>query len=125
MEIRGLDGAITRRSHWASARSTSLVGMSARGTHDVDAANDHIVLVLHEVLLKAETTVVGDELRRDGVVADGQQRDLHAVMLCEFPRDLGLRGSLGETLAAIEVGREVAVSQAKPGVATEIGRVRP
>ena len=78
-------------------------------------------MTLDEVLLKAETTFVGEELGRDGVVAHGQQRHLDAMVLCEFPSDLGLRGALGETLAAIEVGREVAVSQAKPGGATEFG----
>ena len=76
--------------------------------HDLNAAHHDVVVVLHEVLLKAESSVLGYELRRDGVIGDGQQRDGHAESLGELAGDLGLGRPLGEGFKLADVLRDVA-----------------
>ena len=77
------------------------------------------MVALHEVLLKAQPTARGEKLRRDRVIADGKQRYFDAVVRREFSSDVGLSGTFCQALTSIEVRREVAVAQSKPGRATE------
>ena len=119
MEIRGLEGAITSRDASRSASAASSVRSRLRRADDVDRSHDDVVVTAYEVLLEREPALVGDELRGDRVIGHGHDRHGDTEVPRQFGRHLGLGRTLCQPLSAVEVRREVAVAQAKPGLAAE------
>ena len=74
----------------------------------------------YEVLLKRESTLGREKLRRERVISHRQERDGEIVMRGQFTGDLGFGGALSQSLAAVEVRREIAVAQTEPRFASEL-----
>src|ERR1039458_4558470 len=79
-------------------------------------------MMLHEVLLKVESPNFRLEFGGDDVVGHGQQSDLHAPALAKLLGDLALGGSFAQSLAAVQMGGEVAVPQPEPGRSAQFGQ---
>ena len=86
---------------------------------EADRAHRHVVVMPHEVVLETQSTTFGVKDGGDLVVGDRQESDLQSPVLGDLSRDVTLGSAFAESLTAVEVGGEIAVTEAKPGGAPE------
>ena len=100
-------------------------GVLGARRRSIDAHHD-VVVAVDEVLLKGEPSLVGEELRREWVVGHGQdcRPDARGASLSSAVTSVLVAPSC-RRWRAIEVRREVAVAQSKPGFAPECVEFAP
>ena len=91
------------------------------GPHEPDLADVRGLAPVHEVLLELEPAVVRSQFRADLVVGHRQDGGGEPEAAAQLQRDLGRPATATQLIRPPQVGRQVPVAEAEPGLLAQLG----